>query len=102
MSNTKYQSPLSSRYVSPEMNENFGNDKKFSTWRQLWTWLAQCEMDLGLSITQEQIDEMTKNIKNIDYEMAAKEERARRHDVMAHVHTFAHVAPTAAPIIHLG
>lgn len=102
MSNDEYRSPLSSRYVSKEMNANFGNNKKFSTWRQLWTWLARAEMELGLNIAQGQVDEMAGNIHNIDYDLAAKEEKARRHDVMAHVHTFATAAPTAAPIIHLG
>merc|ERR1712227_339483 len=100
--NDKFQSPLSSRYVSPEMNENFGNNKKFSTWRQLWTWLATAEKELGLAISDAQIQQMKENVKNIDYEMAAKEEKARRHDVMAHVHTFGACAPLAAPIIHLG
>ena len=71
--NDKYQSPLSSRYVSPEMNENFGNNKKFSTWRQLWTWLATAEKELGLAISDAQIQQMEENVKNIDYEMAAKE-----------------------------
>ena len=65
------------------MNKNFGNNKKFRTWRQLWTWLAQAEMELGLNIDQDQVDEMTNNIYNIDYALAAKEEKARRHDVMA-------------------
>ena len=101
MSNDEYKSPLSSRYVSPEMNANFGNNKKFGTWRRLWTWLADAQRELGLDISQAQITEMKHNWDTIDYEMAAREERARRHDVMAHVHTFAAAAPTAAPIIHL-
>lgn len=103
MSNDTYVSPLSTRYVSKEMNFNFGNNKKFSTWRRLWTWLAQAEMELGVeSISKEQVQQMSENLDNIDYTMAAEEERVRRHDVMAHVHTFGAAAPLAAPIIHLG
>ena len=84
------------------MGYNFSDNKKFSTWRKLWTILAKSEKELGINITDEQIQEMEANIDNIDYEVAAKEEKSRRHDVMAHVHTFGCVAPTAAPIIHLG
>jgi len=84
------------------MNANFGNNKKFGTWRRLWTWLASAQKELGLDISSEQIEEMKVNWDTIDYEMAAREERARRHDVMAHVHTFGAAAPQAAPIIHLG
>ena len=97
-----YQSQLTSRYASKEMGYNFSDNKKFSTWRKLWTILAKSEKQLGIEITEEQISEMEANIENIDYEMAAKEEKSRRHDVMAHVHTFAHAAPKAAAIIHLG
>lgn len=103
MENDKYVSPLSTRYVSNEMNANFGSHKKFSSWRQLWTWLAQAEHELGLeSISAEQVEELRSNIHKIDYELAAKEEKLRRHDVMAHVHTYGVAAPKAAPIIHLG
>ncbi|CBY39331.1 unnamed protein product [Oikopleura dioica] len=103
MENDKYVSPLSTRYVSNEMNANFGSHKKFSSWRQLWTWLAQAEHELGLeSVSAEQVEELRANIHKIDYELAAKEEKLRRHDVMAHVHTFGVAAPLAAPIIHLG
>lgn len=98
----QYQSQLTSRYASKEMGYNFSNHKKFSTWRKLWWILAKAEQKLGITITDEQLDEMEKNIDNIDYEMAAAEEKSRRHDVMAHVYTFGVAAPKAAPIIHLG
>lgn len=104
-----YESPLSSRYASKEMLYIFSPDKKFSTWRRLWIALARAEMELGLTnedgtptITQDMIDEMEAHITDIDYEMAAEEERKLRHDVMAHVHTFGHQCPKAAGIIHLG
>ncbi|XP_075232127.1 adenylosuccinate lyase isoform X2 [Lycorma delicatula] len=97
-----YRSPLSTRYASVEMQFNFSDMKKFTTWRQLWVNLAIAEQQLGLDITDEQIKEMKQNINNIDFKMAAEEEKKTRHDVMAHVHTFAHCCPLAAPIIHLG
>ncbi len=104
-----YESPLSSRYASKEMQYIFSPDKKFSTWRRLWIALARAEMELGLTnedgtptITQDMIDEMEAHITDIDYEMAAAEERKLRHDVMAHVHTYGHQCPKAAGIIHLG
>ncbi|XP_033761443.1 adenylosuccinate lyase-like [Pecten maximus] len=101
----KYRSPLVSRYASPEMAKNFGELKKFSTWRLLWTYLAEAEKKVGLenvTITEEQITNMKANVENIDFERAALEEKRVRHDVMAHVHTFAACCPMAAPIIHLG
>ncbi|NWY33936.1 PUR8 lyase, partial [Pheucticus melanocephalus] len=98
----RYRSPLVSRYASAEMAYNFSERKKFSTWRRLWLYLAQAEKSLGLSITDEQIREMESNLDNIDFKMAAEEEKKLRHDVMAHVHTFAHCCPKAAAIIHLG
>lgn len=104
-----YESPLASRYASKEMLYIFSPDKKFSTWRRLWIALARAEMELGLTnedgtptITQEMIDEMEAYVTDIDYEMAAAEERKLRHDVMAHVHTYGHQCPKAAGIIHLG
>lgn len=97
-----YSNPLAERYSSKEMLENFSPDKKFSTWRKLWVALAEAEKELGLNITDEQIEEMKANIYNIDYELAAKKELEFRHDVMAHVHTFGTQAPKAMPIIHLG
>ncbi|XP_025957514.1 adenylosuccinate lyase [Dromaius novaehollandiae] len=98
----RYRSPLVSRYASAEMAFNFSERKKFGTWRRLWLYLAQAEKSLGLPITDEQIQEMEANLDNIDFKMAAEEEKKLRHDVMAHVHTFAHCCPKAAAIIHLG
>jgi len=97
-----YESPLKNRYASKEMLEIFSQDYKFSTWRKLWIALAEAEKELGLNITQEQIDEMKKNILNIDYETAKKYEKKFKHDVMAHIHTFGEACPNAMPIIHLG
>ena len=108
MRNT-YESPLASRYASKEMLYIFSPDKKFSTWRRLWIALARAEMELGLTnedgtptITPDMIDEMEAHVTDIDYEMAAQEEKKLRHDVMAHVHTFGYQCPKAAGIIHLG
>uniref|UniRef100_A0A667Y8D2 Adenylosuccinate lyase n=1 Tax=Myripristis murdjan TaxID=586833 RepID=A0A667Y8D2_9TELE len=98
----KYRSPLVSRYASKEMAYNFSDRKKFTTWRKLWIYLAKAEKALGLPITDAQILELESHAEDIDFAMAAEEERKLRHDVMAHVHTFAHCCPTAAPIIHLG
>uniref|UniRef100_A0AAQ5YTY2 Adenylosuccinate lyase n=1 Tax=Amphiprion ocellaris TaxID=80972 RepID=A0AAQ5YTY2_AMPOC len=98
----KYRSPLVSRYASKEMAYNFSDRKKFTTWRKLWIYLAKAEKALGLLITDAQILEMETHAEEIDFAMAAEEERKLRHDVMAHVHTYAHCCPTAAPIIHLG
>jgi len=80
----------------------FSADKKFSTWRRLWVALARAEMELGLPVTQEQVEEMEAHLTDIDYELAAQKERELRHDVMAHIHTFGAVCPKAMPIIHLG
>eukprot|EP00116_Pleurobrachia_bachei_P004002 sb/3464264/ len=99
---SKYRSPLTNRYASEEMSYIFSDRKKFETWRKLWADLAESEMELGLEITKEQITEMRENISNIDWARAAAEEKSRRHDVMAHVHTFGAACPSAAPIIHLG
>jgi adenylosuccinate lyase len=98
----KYQNPLESRYCSDEMLHNFSPEKKFTTWRQLWIALAEIEKDLGLDITEEQIKELKDNATNIDYEKAAEYEKKFRHDVMAHVHAYGDVAPSAKAIIHLG
>ena len=97
-----YSNPLAERYSSKEMLENFSPNKKFSTWRKLWLALVEAEKELGLNITDEQIEQMRENLYNIDYELAAKKEDEFRHDVMAHVHTFGTQAPKAMPIIHLG
>ena len=84
------------------MQENFGDEKRFRLWRKLWIALAESEMELGLPITQAQVDEMKAHADDIDYEKAEAYERQFRHDVMAHVHAFGDAAPSAAPIIHLG
>lgn len=98
----KYQTPLSSRYASPEMSFVWSDQKKFSTWRKLWIYLATAEKSLGLPITDEQIKEMQEHVNDVDFAAASEEERLTRHDVMAHVHVFAKQCPKAAPIIHLG
>lgn len=102
MATNSYESPLASRYASKEMLYIFSPDKKFSTWRKLWIALSKAEKELGLDITDEQIDEMQQHIYDIDYAYAAEMESKLRHDVMAHVHTFGKACPKAMPIIHLG
>lgn len=102
MSHDRYDSPLCSRYGSKTMQALWSDNRKFGTWRRLWLALAKAEQQLGLPITAAQISELEANVDNIDYDMAAQEEKKRRHDVMAHVHTYGHVCPAAAPIIHLG
>ncbi|MGM9564665.1 adenylosuccinate lyase [Evtepia sp.] len=97
-----YESPLASRYASKEMLRLFSPDKKFTTWRRLWIALARAEMELGLPITQDQIDEMEREKDHIDYDLAARKEKELRHDVMAHIHTYGASCPNAMPIIHLG
>ena len=102
MLTNRYESPLSSRYASDEMQYIFSPDKKFSTWRRLWVALARAEMELGLPVTQEQVDELEAHITDIDYDKAAQWEKKLRHDVMAHIHTYGELCPKAMPIIHLG
>lgn len=97
-----YKNPLEERYSSEEMLFNFSHNNKFRTWRKLWIALAEIEKDLGLEITDEQIAELKANVENIDYQIAAEYEKKFRHDVMAHVHTYGDVAPSAKGIIHLG
>ncbi len=97
-----YTSPLVERNASKEMAELFGAQKKFSTWRRLWLALAVEEKKLGLDIKQGQIDQMARHLDDIDFKKAARYEKDVRHDVMAHIHTFADAAPKAAGIIHLG
>lgn len=97
-----YESPLCSRYATKRMQYIFSPDYKFSTWRKLWIALAESEKELGLNISEEQLDEMRAHIDDIDYVKAAEYERKLRHDVMAHVHTFGEACPKAKPIIHLG
>ncbi len=98
----KYENPLITRYASEEMAGVFSPDSKFRTWRELWIALAESEKELGLNITQEQIDELNENRKNINYEVAAQKEKEFRHDVMAHIHAYGEQCPKARPIIHLG
>ncbi len=97
-----YESPLSSRYASKEMKYIFSPDKKFRTWRKLWIALAEAEMELGLPVTQEQIDELKANADDINYEVAQAQEKLVRHDVMSHVHAYGVQCPNAKGIIHLG
>ncbi|MBW0557459.1 hypothetical protein O181_097174 [Austropuccinia psidii MF-1] len=99
-----YQTPLASRYASAEMSKLFSSQTRFGTWRRLWLSLAEAEKELGLPISDKAIEEMKNNLvlDNKQMDMAANEERKRRHDVMAHVHVFGQVCPSAAPIIHLG
>jgi len=97
-----YESPLSARYADKEMKYLFSPDKKFRTWRRLWIALAESEMELGLPVTQEQIDEMKAHQDDINYEVAEAREKEVRHDVMSHVYAFGVQCPKAEPIIHLG
>lgn len=100
--NNTYESPLNSRYASKEMQYLFSPDKKFTTWRKLWIALAESEKELGLDITDEQINEMKQHIDDINYDDAKKRELEVRHDVMSHVYAFGLQCPKAKPIIHLG
>ena len=97
-----YESPLSSRYADKEMKYLFSPDMKFKTWRRLWIALAESEMELGLPVTQEQIDELKAHADDINYEVAEARERVVRHDVMSHVYAYGQQCPKAAGIIHLG
>ena len=98
----KYQSPLSERYASKEMQYIFSPDMKFRTWRKLWIALAEVERELGLPITQEQIDELKEHAEEINYEVAKEREALVRHDVMSHVYAYGVQCPKAKGIIHLG
>ncbi len=102
MSTNVYASPLASRYASPEMLYLFSPDKKFTTWHKLWVALARGEMELGLPVTKEQVEELEANVELIDYESAGRWEKKLRHDVMAHIHAWGEHCPKAMPIIHLG
>ena len=100
--NSIYSNPLTVRYASHEMMSLFSNDVKFSTWRKLWIALAEAEKELGLDITEEQIEEMRRFEKDINYAEAEAKERETRHDVMSHIYAYGLQAKKAAPIIHLG
>ena len=108
MSTDRYQSPLSERYASREMQYLFSPDMKFRTWRKLWIALAETEKELGLSqdgrpvITDEQIEELKAHAEDINYEVAKAREKEVRHDVMSHVYAYGQQCPKAAGIIHLG
>ena len=100
--NDRYQSPLSERYASKEMQYIFSPDMKFTTWRKLWIALAETEKELGLPITQEQIDELKAHAEDINYDVAKEREKIVRHDVMSHVYAYGQQCPKAKGIIHLG
>ena len=102
MSTDRYQSPLSERYASKEMQYIFSPDMKFRTWRKLWIALAETEKELGLNITQEQIDELKAHADDINYDVAKAREKEVRHDVMSHVYAYGVQCPKAKGIIHLG
>ncbi|MCB6691330.1 adenylosuccinate lyase [Blautia wexlerae] len=102
MSTDRYVSPLSERYASKEMQYIFSPDMKFCTWRRLWIALAETEKELGLNITQEQIDELKAHAEDINYDVAKERERQVRHDVMSHVYAYGVQCPKAKGIIHLG
>ncbi|UCD73887.1 MAG: adenylosuccinate lyase [Phycisphaerales bacterium] len=97
-----YKSPLESRYASPAMRAIWSDDRKYTTWRRLWLALAEAQQELGLDITDAQLDQLRAHLTDIDYEAAAVHESKLRHDVMAHIHALGDVAPDARPIIHLG
>ena len=100
--NDRYQSPLSERYASREMQYIFSPDMKFRTWRKLWIALAETEKELGLNITQEQIDELKTHAEDINYDVAKEREKIVHHDVMSHVYAYGVQCPKAKGIIHLG
>ena len=102
LDNTIYQNPLCGRYASKEMQHIFSNEVKFQTWRKLWIALAEAEKELGLGITNEQIEELKSHSLDINYEVASEQEKKVRHDVMSHVYAYGQQCPGAAGIIHLG
>lgn len=102
MTNDRYQSPLSERYASKEMQYIFSPDKKFCTWRRLWIALAETEKELGLNISDEQIEELKAHADDINYDVAKEREKQVRHDVMSHVYAYGQQCPKAKGIIHLG
>ncbi len=102
MTHEYYDNPLIARYASKEMSALWGPQRKFSTWRKLWVALAEAEAELGLPITPAQIAELRSKVDDIDFTAAETYERKLRHDVMAHVHAYGDVCPSARPIIHLG
>lgn len=97
-----YKSPLSTRYASRRMQELFSEDTRYTTWRKLWVSLARAEKEMGLPITDEQIEALEEHIYDIDYDVVRKREQEVRHDVMAHIYAYGKLAPEAAGILHLG
>jgi adenylosuccinate lyase len=102
MNQQSYENPLVTRYCSPKMSQIWSSQTKFTTWRKLWVALAESQQHLGVNISDQQIAQMRENIESIDFDVAREHERQLRHDVMAHVRTFAEACPLAGPIIHLG
>ena len=102
MSEDRYENPLTTRYASDEMSKLWSAQRKFSTWRRMWVALAESQQALGLEISDVQLDELRAHVDQIDFGAAREYERNFRHDVMAHVHAYADLCPTARPIIHLG
>ena len=102
MSHDCYENPLITRYSSPQMAGIWGDQNRYSTWRKLWIALAESQQELGLEISDAQIEEMRTSIDTIDFEKANQYEREKRHDVVAHIHAFGDQCPQARPIIHLG
>ncbi|MGM0487068.1 MAG: lyase family protein, partial [Planctomycetota bacterium] len=102
MSHQHYENPLVSRYASSAMARIWSDQHKHGTWRKLWVVLAEAQRELGLDISESQLEEMRTHVDQIDFEAAGRYERALRHDVMAHVHAYGDQCPTARPIIHLG
>ena len=102
MSHEFYENPLNTRYASPQMSAIWSAQKKHSTWRRLWLALAEAQKELGLEISEAQLEEMRAHLDDIDFDRAAEHEKRLRHDVMAHVHTWGEQCPLAKPIIHLG
>lgn len=96
-----YDNPLIGRYASDEMSRLWSPQTKHSTWRRLWVALAEAERELGLDISEAQVAELRSHIDDVDFAAAARYEKQLRHDVMAHVHAYGDVCPTARPIIHL-
>ncbi len=102
MNNEVYQNPLTARYAGKEMSFNWSDQKKHSTWRRLWLALAEAQKELGLDITDEQLQQLRAHLDDIDFKAAACKEQELRHDVMSHIHVFGEQCPAAMPIIHLG
>ena len=102
MPTDRYQTPLAERYASAEMQQIFSQDRKFTTWRRLWIALAEAEHELGLPVTEEQIEELKSHVDDINYDVAREREKLVRHDVMSHVYAYGVQCPNAKGIIHLG